>query len=102
SGKDRPVLLVIATRGLAAGDAQMTSAQLLELPPFSTGEALQTVRQLVPGINPFLCAEIGRYSGGNPLFLEELCHSAATDRHAGRPLGPHGEAAWLNELILSR
>ena len=59
----------------------------------------QTIAHLLPGKNKFVTAEISGYAGGNPLFVEELCHSAAHDhgdRHAGRA---HGGKAWLEKLI---
>ena len=63
----------------APGDVGMSDAQLLELTPFSADEAEQTIAQLLPGKDKFVTAEIRDYSGGNPLFVEELCHSVAHD-----------------------
>jgi class 3 adenylate cyclase len=96
------LMVLIATRGIAAGDAEMSDARVLELAPFSESEAAETVSALLPSKDPFVVAEIHRYSGGNPLFIEELCHSAAHES-AGRAFErPRGGAAWLNGLIESR
>lgn len=103
SGLDqRAILVLIATRGFASGDAGMSDARILELAPFTEHEAAETIVQLLPGTDPFVVTEIRKYSGGNPLFIEELCHSIAhedTDRRIGRA---HSGAAWLNSLIESR
>lgn len=103
SGLDRRAIFVlIATRGFAAGDAGMSDARIVELAPFTENEAAETIVGLLPGTDPFVVTEIRKYSGGNPLFIEELCHSAAyedTDRRIGRA---HSGAAWLNSLIESR
>jgi class 3 adenylate cyclase/tetratricopeptide (TPR) repeat protein len=100
--EDRPLLIVLATRGFGRGDALAVEQQILELSPFTDAEAAQTIGQMLPGADPFVATEISKYSGGNPLFIEELCHSAA---HIDKPprLGhPHGGAAWLNHLVESR
>lgn len=98
----RPVLIVIATRGFAVGDVGMSDAMILDLAPFSPAEASATIARLLPATGPFEIDEISRYAGGNPLFIEELCHFAAhksADPHSPRPLPG---VAWLNALIESR
>ncbi len=97
-----PILLVAATRPLELGDAQLTAADLLELAPFTDAEADATIGQLLPSADPFVTNEIRRYAGGNPLFIEELCHSVAG---AGPSAGldpVRGGSAWLETLIESR
>jgi tetratricopeptide (TPR) repeat protein len=46
-------------------------------------------------------SEIREYSGGNPLFIEELCHSAAHD-HAGHRASRTLGEAWPDKLIEAR
>ena len=97
-----PIFVLMATRGFSAGDASMSAADILLLSPLDDGEAADSIVQLVPGIDPFIAAEIRRYAGGNPLYIEELCHSAA---HADSPLRlghMHEGAGWLNALVESR
>jgi len=98
----RPILVLVATRGFAAGDADMSNAGILELAPLSSAEAAEAIDRLLPGTDPFLSAKIRDYAGGNPLFIEELCHTARfvdADRRLERvPDGP----AWLNTLVESR
>lgn len=98
----RSVFLLVTTRGFDAGDADLQHATVLPLAPLDDREASQTIAGLLPTGDPFVAAEIRRYAGGNPLFIEELCHSVAnggTDRHPGRSLSG---AAWLAMLIESR
>lgn len=99
---DRPILVLLTARELAPSDLNRLGTDALQLQPFSDAEAVQTVQHLLPGIDPFEAVHIQRYAGGNPLFIEELCHSMAqTDGE--RPVGrPHGGAAWLDILIESR
>ena len=96
------IMILTATRGMVPPEAGIGLAQVLELTPFRTDEAEETINRLLPGIDPFMTTRIRIYSGGNPLFLEELCHSAA---HAGiepRLTRVPGSAAWLDTMIESR
>ena len=97
----RPILVLIGTRE-AAGENAIGLATVIELQPMTVDEATRTIEFLLPETDPFLVAEIHRYAGGNPLFIEELCHAA---RAAGgnRPVDRrHTGTAWLNALIESR
>lgn len=99
-----PLLLLTATRPPsfneplpAAGEGL---AELLELQPFGEAEAAAAVAQLLPRTDPFIAAEIQRHAGGNPLFIEELCHALA---HVPRQLGEaQPGSAWLSALVESR
>lgn len=98
----RAIVLLVTTRGFDAGDADLQMASVLALSPLDDQAALETIQRLLPGGDPFVAREIRRYAGGNPLFIEELCHSVAHgggDRRPGRGLGG---AAWLAMLIASR
>ncbi|MEW6689782.1 MAG: AAA family ATPase [Pseudomonadota bacterium] len=98
----RPVLVVVALRG-GAGDVLSTDRiPPIELGPLGAEEAARGIGHLLPGVDPLTSAEIHRYAGGNPLFIEELCHSAAADADR-RPLEKRlSGAPWLNALIESR
>lgn len=99
---DRGILEFIATRELEPGDASLVEARILPLAPFSEEELEETIARLLPGVDPFVAAGIRRDSGGNALFLEELCHNARQSSD-GRRLAPApGSAAWLDALIESR
>jgi class 3 adenylate cyclase len=103
-----PLLLLTATRpqmnglaGLADGGAAM-----LELQPFSADEAELAIVQLLPKTDPFIAVDIQRHAGGNPLFIEELCHALKHEQNGRRALSrPRAESAgqaWLAALTLSR
>ncbi len=96
------VFVLVSTRGFALGDATMNDIHVIELAPFSEQEAAQSISELLPQADPFVTAEISRYSGGNQLFIEELCHSAAHEDMDRRLVRLHGGAAWLNVLVESR
>ena len=96
----RAVFVILASRELEV--APSAGAQVLELAPLRDNEAAETIELLLPSTDPFVAAEIRRYAGGNPLFIEELCHSAAHDDSVQRLGRPHGGAAWLNQLVESR
>ena len=98
----QPLMVLLATRGFDNADAPASADRVLELAPLTEAEATTTITGLLPQADPFVVGEIHRYAGGNPLFLEELCHLAQHDetlRKVGRmPAG----AAWMNPLVESR
>lgn len=99
-----PLLLLTASRpqpggsGLGAHDDH--AQQLITLPPLTDCESAHAVQQLLPQGDPFIAAEVRRHAGGNPLFIEELCHAAA-DAGASLVAG-QSSAAWLAALVESR
>lgn len=97
----RPILTVLVARGGSEhwSQADHAGAALLELQPLGLEDTRAAMQHLLPGADPFLVAEIHRHAGGNPLFIEELCHHAA-DRAV--PEQAPGGAAWLSTLIASR
>jgi class 3 adenylate cyclase/tetratricopeptide (TPR) repeat protein len=100
--KNAALFILIATRGFEVGDAMMKDVRVIDLAPFSEQEAAQSIGELLPQADPFVMAEINRYSGGNQLFIEELCHSAAHEDMDQRLVRLHGGSAWLNVLVESR
>ncbi len=100
-----PILVLLSTRGFDEGDADVNGVRIVELEPLNDDEASQTIARLLPRADPFIAAEIQRHAGGNPLFIEELCHSAAAEAETGqrsRLDRPPASAAWLDSLIESR
>lgn len=98
----RPILILTASRALTPRDADLSHTEVLEITPLDDDEAAKTIRALRPNADPFVVKQIQQLSGGNPLFIEELCHSAfkdGVDRHTDR--GDSG-TAWLSTLIESR
>jgi class 3 adenylate cyclase len=104
-----PLLLLTASRpqptqpAEALPGANDDHAEIIELPPLTESEAARAVQQLLPQIDPFIAAEVQRHAGGNPLFIEELCHAAA-DAGDGRSgvTAAQSSAAWLAALVESR
>ncbi|KRR26166.1 hypothetical protein CQ14_20995 [Bradyrhizobium lablabi] len=102
-GHNRTLFVLVASRELGDDNVSVGGATILTLAPFSADEAEEIIRQLLPGSNPFTAARIGELSGGNPLFIEELCHSVAHDSPDHHRIGRiHGGEAWLETLIESR
>jgi tetratricopeptide (TPR) repeat protein len=98
--RDWPLLMLLCTRPRQDGAAPLPSDEVLLLPPLSGSEAAQLVAARCPGADPFVAERICEAAGGNPLFLEELCHSAARgvpERRLGQ-----GNPAWLSHLVESR
>ena len=97
-----PLLLLTASRPqpVTVPGANDGDAELIELPPLTETEAARAVQQLLPAIDPFIASEVQRHAGGNPLFIEELCHAAA-DAGDGLVAG-QSSAAWLAALVESR
>ena len=97
-----PLLVLCTSRQADPADAAMRNMKIVHLKPFSDEEASASIRVLLPRADPFVAGEIYRYSGGNALFIEELCHWAAHDDRASRSFRQQMGAAWLNELVESR
>ncbi len=100
-GSGSAVLIVLATREPAGHDPVISDAATLLLDPLADGEAAALIARLMPSANPFEINEVARLSGGNPLFIEEICHSFPSLRTAVR--SPFGDAlTWLSVLIAAR
>lgn len=98
-----PLLVLLAARSASEQDMTLPQAvTAIELSPLTEDEAARTVKRWLPNAHPFLLREICSYAGGNPLFLEELCHRAASDAEVHPIVRVHGGEAWLNALISSR
>ena len=97
----RQIRVVLASRSLPEGVATAPVA-VVELQPLDELTAAKAVQNLVRDVDPFLVTEIRRYAGGIPLFIEELCHSAAVHGTLGLAGLRPGGRAWLNGLIESR
>ena len=96
---NRTLFVLVASRELGADNVAVSNATILALAPFTADEAEEIIRQLLPGSNPFTVTRIRELSGGNPLFIEELCHFAAHDSPDNHPIGRiHSAEAWLDKL----
>jgi predicted ATPase/class 3 adenylate cyclase len=76
SAPDKTLLLVIGARSIAADDQVLARAASVTLNPFSEAESADAARSLVASdVEPAVLRSVHARSGGNPLFLEELCAS---------------------------
>jgi class 3 adenylate cyclase/tetratricopeptide (TPR) repeat protein len=95
------VLVLAAVRSSRGGDVSLASHRVIELPPLSAPAARAAIADLLPGGEPFVVEDLVRWSGGNPLYIEELCHYVA--RHRRLPGMPSDSGpAWLESLTESR
>ena len=95
------LMIVLSTR-LATAEALALTDDTIVLEPLSDAEAARAIALRLPGADPFVADEICRHASGNPLFLEELCHSAARGDGVRRLGRVPGGAGWLNRLVESR
>lgn len=94
--------VILASRASDAGNVVIQGAPHLYLTPLAEAETRQAIRHWLPSADPFLCAQIYDYSGGTPLFIEELCHSASVGALA-RAIEDRGAAKnWLASLAATR
>ncbi|MDB5861249.1 MAG: hypothetical protein JWQ76_4938 [Ramlibacter sp.] len=99
---DSRLLIVLSTRLNATSETPAAGDQTIALPPLGDEEAARLVALRLPGADPFVAGEICAQASGNPLFLEELCHSAARADGGRRQGRVQGGAGWLNRLVESR
>jgi len=97
-----PLFVLIATRTPLAEAVFPPTALPIELQPLTAEAAARVTAQLLPDADPFVAADIHRYAGGTPLYIEELCHAAATPGSNWQGAAQPGSTAWLNGLIESR
>ena len=98
----RQTLIVLAMRDGFASVGGTTDESRIHLKPLSRDEAAQFIATRWQTADPFVVERIQQFSGGNPLFLEELCHpdSSLDDSRGDEP--GHAVPAWLRRLIESR
>jgi class 3 adenylate cyclase/tetratricopeptide (TPR) repeat protein len=102
--RGRPAMIVLGTRAFEADDPVRTGAEIVELEPFTEAESRQAIRLLVPGVPDLgLGGALHRRSGGNPLFLEELCQALPLHvSGSGEGLADSGVPSTIHELIQAR
>ena len=97
--QNRPVFILATARPSPPGADLIGAEAMLRLTPLTQSEIAEAVASLLPSANPFTLASIREQSGGNPLYIEELCHSLASRRESAHP---DQGSAWLDTLIESR
>ena len=73
-----PLMILLTSREAELGPVQNRGDfQAIALGPLSLQDCRGAIAQLLPGLDPFLVERIHAQGGGNPLYIEELCHCAA-------------------------
>ena len=98
----RPMLVLLATRTPAGELLLARRAETLKLEPLDAEATARVMEVLLPGADPFVVADIHRYAGGTPLYIEELCHAAQVPGSSWHADLKPGNSAWLSGLIESR
>lgn len=99
--RQRPALIIVAARG--PRDPLQPADQVFELSPFTDVESAQAVGALFPhALNLGIVAALHRRSGGNPLYLEELCRSFLGETPASEDDFASSMPATLGGLIRER
>lgn len=96
--------VILASREPPPPELQEFKPIAIRLSALDPTESQQTIQNLIKAPAPFLVETIVQNAGGNPLFIEELCH-AANNREVAAEQGDHAltdKNAWLAALILAR
>lgn len=76
--REHRLMIVVGAREARTDDPVLGQVGTLQLTPFLEHESVSAVEEILPqAIAPGGAADIHRRSGGNPLFLEEICRSLA-------------------------
>lgn len=95
--------IVLAARPQADGAPWVAQVPVVALAPLDAPDSARAVQGWLPDADPFLVRRIHGYSGGVPLYIEELCH-AATAANLARLLEGHDASpqSWLKALVTTR
>lgn len=94
--------VIVATRPREDDQLAVQGARHVHLAPLSEEQTRQAIRRWLPYADPFLCAQIHEYSGGIPLYIEELCHSASVGGLARAIAGRGAARNWIGSLAVGR
>ncbi len=94
--------VILASRPRDPDDTVIRDARHLHLTPLAETDTRHAIRHWLPHADPFLCSQIHDYSGGTPLFIEELCHSASAGALARAIEDRAAAKNWLAGLAAAR
>jgi tetratricopeptide (TPR) repeat protein len=95
--------LLLVTREIAARVIPFEGCDVEALPPLELDQSCELVRHCAPQLDPIEASRIHFRAGGNPLYIEELCHLPLAHHPEPRAIGHgRGHAGWLGALIASR
>jgi class 3 adenylate cyclase/tetratricopeptide (TPR) repeat protein len=94
--------ILIITTSRASEQKQLASTDAdITVGPLDGTDVIRTIQILRPGADPSLIRDVQNMAGGNPLYIEELCHSSLNNAPE-RSLRATGDPTWLNAFIESR
>jgi len=93
------VKIILASRVEDLVFLEMNEADSLHLKPLTSENMKEVIGSMVPGVEPFTLMRIEKHSGGNPLYIEELCHAINDSRFS---FGAPKTGSWLKSLIFTR
>lgn len=99
--RDWPLLFVLCARPVE-GLGPLPADDVLALLPLGPGESSRLVASRCPSVNPLVAAGICEAAAGNPLYLEELCHSAARGETERQPGQTRANPGWLSHAVEAR
>lgn len=102
--QDRPLLLIVTARDTSLDDGLIRTSHQLQLPPLNAKEVERRAEQVLGRpIDTTLKSKIFEKSGGNPLYLEEICRALSpSDLNEKHDLKQEAFSADLHALIASR
>jgi class 3 adenylate cyclase/tetratricopeptide (TPR) repeat protein len=95
-------LLILASREPLAEVGESLGDCVIELRPFDAAETITAIERLVPNANPIDAETFEQRSGGNPLFLEELCHPSTRDEDRRKLRSGDSLPALISRLVRGR
>ncbi|HWA74686.1 MAG TPA: AAA family ATPase [Polyangiaceae bacterium] len=100
---DKPILIVIAAREVGAEDPVLGPARKVELLPFTEDESQRAVHGLLlRQVENATALRIHQRSGGNPLFLEEICQSLPASGELELGISPAAVPVTVRGLLQMR
>lgn len=93
------ILLLMSSRVVDDSPFEALPPTVLLLESLSKSESMEAIKTLIQTPEPLLVEQIVANSGGNPLFIEELCHGLPHERPAS-PSSDH--RSWLYSLVQAR
>jgi class 3 adenylate cyclase/tetratricopeptide (TPR) repeat protein len=100
--KESAVFILVASRPIDGPVLFPSNEHRVVLAPLLPAATASIVAHYCSGAGPFVIADINHYAGGNPLFVEELCHRAASDHSKFSSTAWRSSTSWLSQLLESR
>ena len=91
--QDHAILLIVTARETSLDDGLIRTAHQIHVPPMNARETERRAEQVLGRpIDTALKSRIFQKSGGNPLYLEEICRALS-------PVQVHGAAALVSDAL---